>query len=143
MASRTDPYKGFRFRVEIDGIQQAGFRECSGLGSEIQVEEYREGNEKSLALRKLPGKVIYPDIILKWGATDSRELYNWHLAVINGKLERKNGSIVLLNDQGEEKLRWNFFDAWPSKWEGPTLNATSSDVAIETLTLTCERQQQA
>jgi len=107
------------------------------------VEEYREGNQKSLALRKLPGKVIYPDIVLKWGATDSRELYNWHLAVINGKLERKNGSIVLLNDQGEEKLRWNFFDAWPSKWEGPTLNATSSDVAIETLTLTCERQQQA
>jgi phage tail-like protein len=48
-----------------------------------------------------------------------------------------------MNDQGEEKLRWNFFDAWPSKWEGPTLNATSSDVAIETLTLTCERQQQA
>jgi phage tail-like protein len=143
MASRIDPYKGFRFRVEIDGIQQAGFAECSGLGSEIQVEEYREGNEKSLALRKLPGKVIYPDIVLKWGVTDSRELYNWHLDVINGKLERKNGSIVLLNDQGEEKLRWNFFDAWPSKWEGPTLNAATSDVAIETLTLTCERQQQA
>ena len=115
MASRIDPYKGFRFRVEIDGIQQGGFAECSGLGSEIQVEEYREGNEKSLALRKLPGKVIYPDIVLKWGVTDSRELYNWHLDVINGKLERKNGSIVLLNDQGEEKLRWNFFDAWPSK----------------------------
>jgi phage tail-like protein len=57
------------------------------------------GNEKSLALRKLPGKVIYPDIVLKWGATDSRELYNWHLDVINGKLERKNGSIVLMADE--------------------------------------------
>ena len=56
MASRIDPYKGFRFRVEIDGIQQGGFAECSGLGSEIQVEEYREGNEKSLALENCPAR---------------------------------------------------------------------------------------
>ena len=142
-AQRIDPYKGFRFRVEIDGIQQAGFTECSGLGSEIHVVEYREGTEPNLTVRKVPGKVTYPDIVLKWGVTDSRELYNWHLAVINGNLQRKNGSIILLDDQGQEKLRWNFFDAWPSKWEGPTLNASSSDVAIETLTLTCERQEQA
>src|SRR5260370_31452577 len=103
MASRTDPYKGFRFRVEIDGIQQAGFRECSGLGSEIQVEEYREGNEKSLALRKLPGKVIYPDLVLKGGATDSRALYHLHFALINGKLEPKNGSHVLMHHHREGK----------------------------------------
>ena len=139
---RIDPYQGFRFRVEIEGIQQGGFEECSGLGSQIAVEEYREGTDKSLTVRKAPGKVSYPDIVLKWGVTDSRELYNWHLDVINGKLERKNGSVVLMNDQGEEKLRWNFVDAWPSKWEGPTLKARSGEVAIETLTLTCERQEQ-
>ena len=139
MAGRVDPYKGFRFLVEIDGIQQAAFTECSGLGSQIEVVEYRDGSEAN-QVRKLPGKVIYPDIVLKWGVTDSRELYDWHLAVINGDLQRKNGSIVLLDDQGNEKVRWNFQDAWPSKWEGPSLDARSSRVAIESLTLTCEKQ---
>ena len=142
MAGRVDPYKGFRFIVEIAGIQQAGFTECSGLGSQVEVVEYREGNEPN-QVRKLPGRVIYPDIVLKWGITDSRELYDWHLAVINGNLQRKTGSIVLLDDQGNEKVRWNFEDAWPSKWEGPSLNARSSQVAIESLTLTCEKQYMA
>jgi len=142
MAGRVDPYKGFRFLVEINGIQQAGFTECSGLGSQIEVVEYREGGDPN-QVRKAPGRVIYPDIVLKWGVTDSRELYDWHLAVINGNLQRKDGSIVLLDDQGQEKVRWNFFDAWPSKWEGPSLDARSSRVAIESLTLTCERQAMA
>lgn len=142
MATRVDPYKNFRFRVEIDGIQPASFAECAGLGSEIEVVEYREGSDPS-AVRKLPGTVTYPDIVLRWGVTDSRELYNWHLGIINGNLQRKNGSVVLLDDSGQERIRWNFFQAWPSKWVGPTLNARSDDVAIETLVLTCERQEQA
>jgi len=142
MPQRIDPYKSVRFLVEIAGVQQAGFEECRGLGSEIEVVEYREGGDHG-PLRKVPGRVRYPDIVLKWGVTDSRELYNWHLDVINGTLVRKNGSVVLLDDQGQEKVRWNFFDAWPSKWEGPTLNARGNDVAIETLTLTCERLEQA
>ena len=138
---RIDPYLNFRFRVEIGGMQQAGFMECSGLGSHIEVVEYREGVEIS-SVRKLPGRVSYPDITLKWGITDSSELYKWHLAVIQGQLERRDGSVVLLDAQGQEKLRWHFFNAWPSKWTGPTLNAKGSDVAIEELTLTCERQEQ-
>jgi len=142
MAGRVDPYKGFRFIVEIAGIQQAGFTECTGLGSQVEVVEYREGNEPN-QVRKLPGRVIYPDIVLKWGITDSRELYDWHLAVINGNLQRKTGSIVLLDDLGNEKVRWNFEEAWPSKWEGPSLDARSSQVAIESLTLTCEKQYMA
>jgi phage tail-like protein len=142
MAGRVDPYKGFRFLVEIDGIQQAAFTECSGLGSQIEVVEYRDGTEPN-QMRKLPGKIIYPDIVLKWGVTDSRELYDWHLAVINGNLQRKNGSIILLDDQGNEKIRWNFEDAWPSRWEGPSLDARSCRVAIESLTLTCEKQVMA
>jgi phage tail-like protein len=84
----------FRFRVELDGIQQAGFMECSGLGSQVEIVEYREGNDVT-SVRKLPGNVSYPDIVLKWGVTDSQELYNWHQQVIQGKLMRKNGSVVL------------------------------------------------
>jgi len=142
-AQRIDPFENFRFRVEIEGIQQAGFTECTGLGSHIEVTEFREGGDIASAVRKLPGRVTYPDIVLKWGVTASRELYDWHLAVINGQLQRKNGSVVLLDSERQEVLRWNFFSAWPSKWDGPTLNAMSNDVAIESLTITCERQEQA
>jgi phage tail-like protein len=139
---RVDPYKDFRFLVEIDGIVQAGFSECSGFGSDVEVIDYREGGD-SATVRKLPGKTSYPDITLKWGLTDSRDLYDWHRAAVNGAVERKNGSIILQDDIGTEKVRWNFFLAWPSKWAGSALNATGNAVAIETLTVTCERLERA
>jgi phage tail-like protein len=136
--ARVDPYKNFRFLVELDGITQASFSECSGFGSNVEVIEYREGGEQA-TVRKLPGRATYPDIMLKWGVTDPRELYDWHKAVLQGQIQRKNGSIVLLDDSGNERVRWNFFNAWPSKWDGPDFNAIGSgEVAIETLTITCE-----
>jgi phage tail-like protein len=140
-ALRVDPFLNFRFLVEIEGIQQAAFMECSGLGSHIEVVEYREGPEP-VTVRKLAGRVSYPDIVLKWGVTSSRELYDWHLAIIKGQLQRKHGSVVLLAADGTPAVRWNFSEAWPSKWDGPTLNAMSNGVAIESLTITCERQEQ-
>jgi phage tail-like protein len=139
---RTDPLRNFRFLLEIDGIQQGGFSECSGFGSDVEVVEYREGGEAA-TVRKLPGKASYPDITLKWGITDSRELYDWHVAALNGEIERKNGSIILQDDRGEEAVRWNIYQAWPIKWDGPDMNATGSEVAIDTLTVTCERVERA
>ncbi|WP_440948574.1 phage tail protein [Methanosarcina sp. T3] len=138
----VDPYKNFRFLVEFDGIVQASFSEASGYGSDIEVVEFREGGD-SAAMRKLPGKVSYPDITLKRGITDSHELYDWHLAAVSGQIQRKNGSIIILDDTGTEKIRWNFFNAWPSKWHGPDLNSTGKDVAIESLTISCERLERA
>lgn len=135
---RQDPYKQFRFRVEIQGIQQAGFTECSSISSHIEVVEYREGGEPA-TVRKLSGKVSYPDITLKWGMTDNQELYNWHLQAVKGNITRQSGSVVQLDDTGNEKLRWNFFNAWPTKWDGPSFSAKGNDVSIETLTLSCER----
>ena len=135
---RTDPYKNFRFLVEIDQIVQAGFSSCSGLGASVEVIQYREGGDVA-TVHKLPGNVTYPDIILKWGVTDSRELYDWHFEVVQGNVIRKPGSIILVGDDGEEKVRWNFYEAWPSVWKGPEFNALGKDVAIETLTLVCER----
>jgi len=139
---RIDPYKNFRYLVEIEGIVQAGFSEASGFGSDVEVVEYREGGDTP-TVRKLPGKTSYPDISLKWGVTDSRDLYDWHKTVLDGEIERKSGSILLLDDLGEEMVRWNFFEAWPSKWEGPSFNATGNEVAIETLTVSCERLERA
>jgi phage tail-like protein len=137
----VEPFQRFRYLVEIEGIQQVAFSECTGLGSQVEVIEYREGGDPT-RVRKLPGRVCFPDIVLKWGVTDSRELYDWHLAVIKGNVVRKNGSVVLIDETGREKMRWNFFAAWPSKWEGPSLNAATGGIAIETLTITCECQEQ-
>jgi phage tail-like protein len=132
LGSRTDPYRAYNFLVEIDGITRASFRECSGLDADQTPIEYREGGDP-LTMKKLPGLVKYANISLKWGITDDDELWKWRKAAADGKVERRNGSIILLDDTGEEKLRWNFREAWPIKWTGPTLNATGSEVAIESL----------
>ena len=141
-ASRKDPLRGFNFRVEIGGIQRAGFREASGLDSSQDPVEYREGVDKITA-RKLPGLNKYSNISLKWGVSDDKELWDWRKKAIDGKVERKNGSIVLLDEAGAEKVRWNFVDGWPTKWTGPTFNATSNDVAIETLEIAHEGVEKA
>lgn len=136
MPPPQDPYKNFNFRVEIDGISIAGFSECSGLGTRVDVIEYREGG--SSAIRKLPGLRKVSDIVLKRGVTSSSELQDWHKKILNGQTDRRNGSVVLLDDTGQEVVRWNFFHAFPSRWEGPHLKGEGQDVAIETLTLACE-----
>ena len=101
--ARVDPYQSFRFRLEIDGIIQGGFTECSGFGSSVDPVEYREGGDPA-TVRKLPGQAKYSDITLKWGITDSRELYNWHATALAGNPQRKNGSIVLFDHAGNVQL---------------------------------------
>jgi len=132
-----DPYRNYNFLVEIDGITRAAFQEASGFDSTIDVIEHREGGENTTP-RKLPGMTKYSNISLKWGLTDNRELYDWHRQAVAGDVVRKNGSIIVLDGQGNEKVRWNFFNAWPSKWDGPDFNAEGNDVAVETLELAHE-----
>ena len=142
VGDRQDPYRGFNFLVELDGLTRAGFREASGLDASSDVVEYREGNE-GLATRKLPGLTKYSNITLKWGLTDDAELWGWRKRVMDGAIQRKNGSIVVLDEAGNEKVRWNFRQAWPTKWTGPSFNATSNDVAIETLEIAHEGVERA
>ena len=138
-ADRKDPLRAFNFRLEIDGITRAGFRECSGLDAGTDAVDYREGNEKGNVVRKLSGLNKYSNITLKWGVTDDHTLWDWRKTVIDGKIQRKNGSIILMDETCDgEKVRWNFVNAWPTKWNGPSLNATSNDVAIETLEIVTE-----
>jgi phage tail-like protein len=134
---RTVPYHAFHFVIEIDKIGRGGFRECSGLDSTTDPVLYREGNDPT-TVRKLAGLTKYSDITLKWGSSDDVELWQWRQNVVDGKVERKPGSIILLDEQGHEKVRWNFTKGWPSKWVGPGLNATATDVAIETLVISHE-----
>lgn len=141
VGDRKDPYRAFNFLVELEGITRAGFREASGLDTSADAVEYREGGE-AITARKLPGLVKYSNITLKWGISDDHELWDWHYKVLQGKVERKNGSIILLDETGAEKVRWNFRNAWPTKWSGPTFNATGDEVAIETLEIVHEGVQQ-
>ncbi len=137
MAGRVDPYRNFNFRVEIDGIQVAGFSECSGLNTEVAVIEYREGADKA-GVRKLPGLAKFGDIVLKRGITKSNDFQTWLRNIINGVPDRRNGFVVLMDADRTEVARWKFSNAWIRKIVGPTLNATSNDVAIETIELVCE-----
>ena len=138
-AQRIDPYVSFNFLVEIDGITRAAFHEVGGLDSTIDVVEHREGGE-NITTRKYPGQVKFSNISLKWGMADDNDLYAWHQQWVSGDpaAARKNGSIVLLDRQGQEKARWNFFNAWSAKWTGPAFNAEGSDIAIETLEIAHE-----
>jgi phage tail-like protein len=140
--AKADPYRNCNFLVEIDGITQAGFTDCTGFGASNDPIEYREGGENT-TVRKLPGMTKYNNITLKWGLTDSRELYDWFRSVVRGDIQRKNGSIIVLDLAGQEKVRWNFFSAWPAKWDGPDFTAKGNDVAIETLELAHEGVERA
>jgi len=139
MADRVDPYRQFRFRVEIDGIGQAGFSECTFADTTTDPIEYREGNELP-TFRKLSGLTKYGNITLKWGITDSMDLYNWRKQIIDTGAEgaRKNVSIILIDEAGKDKARWNIVQAWPTKYDPADFNAKTNDVAIETLEIAHE-----
>ncbi len=134
---RKDPFRNFRFRIEIDGIQQAGFSEATGFDATVDVIDYREGHEATY-VHKLPGLTKYGNITLKWGITDSMEIYNWHKSIIDGKIQRKNISIIAVDESGVDKARWEIVDAWPTKYDPPDFNAKGNDIAIETLELVHE-----
>ena len=135
LANPHDPYNGYNFWVEWDGIVHAGFSECSGLTATRNSSDYREGTDKSLAKRKIPGLNDYGNITLKRGITDNQELWKWHKELQDGKTDRRNLSIILADDQGAEKIRWNLERCWPTTWNAPDFNSTSDEIAIETLEL--------
>jgi phage tail-like protein len=142
MADRTDPYGQFNFLVEIDGVTVAGFSEVSGLTTDTNIIEYREGNDPHGTVQKQPGIMKYNNLVLKNGITadKARVLWTWRKKVIDGnsKDARTTGAIILLDESRAPALRWNFREGWPSKWEGPALNAKTSEVAIETLEIAHE-----
>lgn len=134
---RDDPFSVFNFLVEIDGVTKAGFSECSGISMETDAIEYRNGSE-DITVRKLPGLKKFGNITLKRGFTKDKGLWEWRKKVLDGKTERHSGSITLLNEAREAAMRWNFREAWPRKLDGPTFNAKTNEVAIETLEIVCE-----
>ena len=137
--ARQDPYRNFRFRIEIDGIQTAGFSEVSIGPTTTDVVEYREGTDPT-HLRKLSGLTKHGNVTLKRGVTGSLELFIWHKQIVSGQLaaNRKTVVIVVQDESGADKARYVVSDAWPIKYDPGDLNAKGNDVFIETLELVNE-----
>jgi phage tail-like protein len=138
-AVRIDPYRGYNFRIELDNTSVASFRECSGLSMNTDPVDYREGTDTPLSVRKLTGLRKFSNITCKRGFTQNEDLWNWYKNVLNGVSDRRNGAVVLQDEEHNDVVRWNFTNAWICKWEGATMNATSNDVAIETIEICPER----
>jgi phage tail-like protein len=140
MAS-IDPVISCIFGVEFQGQVVGAFRECTGLGSENEVVEYKASGAKGeFIVKKVPGRMKWNNITLKRGITDAMDMWQWRKMVEQGKIDdaRKNGSIVMYSMDGKEIARWNFVNAWPSKLTGPSANAGNNEVAIEELEITHE-----
>jgi phage tail-like protein len=135
---RVDPFRAFNFRVEFDGLTVGSFSECSGLTSEGDAVEYREGTDFPLTVRKLVGLRKYTNIVLKRGYTTNNELWTWYKNITNGIPDRRNGSIILMDEEHNDVMRWNVENAWVNKIEGPALNATANEIAIESVELVHE-----
>jgi phage tail-like protein len=131
--TRPDPYRAFRFRVEIDGMQQAGFQSVSGLDRETQIEPYREGGVNDFE-HQLVTHTTYPSLTLKRGLMDTT-LWDWHEQVIAGLVIRRTVSVVLMGEQGREAWRWICVEAFPSKWTGAELDAATDGIATESVEL--------
>lgn len=141
-AERTDPFRGFNFRIELDNTPSgavAGFREATGLSFSTDPVEYREGPDPELHVRKLMGLRKYANITLKRGMTRNPELWNWYRAIVRGEDDRRSGAIVLRDEHQHDVMRWEFVSGWICKWEGPALNATTNEIALETVEICVER----
>lgn len=135
--SRNDPLRNVRFRVEIDGDDTLGFSEVSGLSTESDVIEYREGTEQPV-IRKLPGLSRFPNVTLKRGISESAVLWEWRKQVVDGEIQRKTVRIVVLDEAGNDRAAFVIREAWPAKYEASDLDADGNEVAIETVELAHE-----
>jgi phage tail-like protein len=129
-----DPYKSFRFIVEINGTEVGGFSDVTGLEARTETDDYREGGTNDY-VHKIAKESKYPNLTLKRGITDATELWDWYKNIVAGDIQRKTVSVLLLDAQRNEKWRWVFSDAFPVKWSGSDMSANGNSVLVETLEL--------
>lgn len=135
---RHDPFRSFNFRLEIDNLTVAAFSEVGGLNAETNVAEYRAGNDVPLHVRKLPGLHKHGNITLKRGMVKDASLHDWFANVARGTPDRRNGTVVLMDEQRHDVIRWHFEGAWPVKITASDFKAIANDIAVETIELVVE-----
>lgn len=134
----TDPLRSYNFKLIVEGVTEGHFTECSPLGVRVDTIAYREGGSHQI-VRQLPGQTNYSELTLRYGLTESRDLFDWIMETAAGRVRRQNVSVLILDTDGaSERVRWNLLSAWPREWRGAPLDALQSQVAIESLTLVYE-----
>ena len=134
---RTDDlYGGFHFLLEVEavngyGMRQviAGFNSVTGGGVKIEKRDTTHGDD--LHKTHAPGAIEYENLSLGRVLSRNRDLLEWLNKILDGETDRRSGSIIILNNDGEELRRWNFYDAYPIAWTGPELSSDSSTIAVE------------
>ena len=142
MATRNTPYGAFNFIVEFDGGEVfGGFSDVSGIGTEVTVAEYRNGNEKENHVRKVAGVHKVSDVTLKRGLVNSKTLFDWikQSRVQGPAAQRKSVRITLLDEASQAVQSWILANVIPMKYSGPTLAAKGGgEVAMEEIVLSAE-----
>lgn len=136
----TDPYRAYNFELVVNGVTRGHFTHCTGLGVKVDTMDYREAGGDPLQVHRIPGRVRYGDITLKYGLTESTELWDWFWSGVQGEVDRRSVTIRLLGSDGTtEATSWELINAWVSEWRAAPLDAMASQLAIETMTLVFER----
>jgi phage tail-like protein len=146
MPLRDNPYGAFNFVVDLgDGVEGvvAGFSEVTGLSTEVAYADYRNGNDPTNHVRKVPTLSSTGDVVLRRGVIGDQRLFEWLKAVRDGSPEPRTVVIRLLDESRQPVTTWRLLRAQPRKWVGPTLVARGAkDVAMEELHLTAEAIEQ-
>lgn len=140
-STQVDPYRNFNFRLDMGGVTEAAFYSVEGLAMRIHPIRFREAGTGQV-VRALPGPVEYAEVTLHHGVTRSTGMWQWITAIAQGRIDRRNVSILLLDvDGATEVVRWNLMNAWPCEWHGPSLNGLGRDIAIAELKLVYDELQ--
>ena len=134
---RATPYRNTNFMVEIESIVLGGFSEVSGLSAETEVETIREGGVNYTEY-KLVSQTTFSDITLKNGLAEYNILWPWYQTVIDGDIEKRSGTIYMLDQENLPVMWWNLVNVWPKSWQGPNFDANSAGIAIQELVLVHE-----
>ena len=137
-------FGAYNFLLEVQGIVNdnkiivGGFKSMSGMDSETEIVEFKQGNDT--VVRKKPGRTTYANIVLERGYTATDDLWQWRQNIENGKIDRRSGSIIILDQDGQTEVsRYNFYEGWPCKWYVPDMNSDSSAMAIEKIEIAIEK----
>jgi len=137
-------FLGSQFGLEIDGVELARFTAVSGLGYESEIVTFQDTlADGKVITRKRPGRISFPDIVLKRGLSSDNALVEWYQSVVDGQVERKSGSVVIYDQTSSEIGRWNFENGWIAKWSASDLDAGSDDIMIEEVTIAHEYMERA
>jgi phage tail-like protein len=146
MADRTSPYCNYNFTVDLKspGVDAAkalgGFSDVSGLGTELTVAEYRNGNDTEMHVQKIPGLHKTNDVTLKRGVVSSKDLWQWIEATRTKSVAEQRNVVITMNDEAGNKVQsWTLYKCIPLKYTGPTFAGKGGgEVAVEELTLSAQ-----